>query len=58
MPGEFLYPSQEDVIAAGGLDIDGTLAAVEKVFRLRGQKDVVKRLKSPIRWGPVVPDYS
>jgi ornithine cyclodeaminase len=49
---EFLYLSQEDVIAAGGLDMDGTLAAVEEAFRLWGQGDVVQPLKSTIRWGP------
>jgi ornithine cyclodeaminase len=51
-PVEFLYLSQEDVIAAGGLDMDGTLAAVEEAFRLWGQGDVVQPIKSTIRWGP------
>jgi hypothetical protein len=45
LPGEFLYPGQEDVIAAGGLDINGTPAAVEEAFRLWGQTDVVEPLK-------------
>lgn len=49
---EFLYLSQEDVIAAGGLDMDGTLATVEEAFRLWGLGDVVQPTKSTIRWGP------
>lgn len=49
---EFLYLSQEDVIAAGGLDMDGTLATVEEAFRLWGMGDVVQPTKSTIRWGP------
>jgi 2,3-diaminopropionate biosynthesis protein SbnB len=51
-PVEFLYLSQEDVIAAGGLDMDGTLATVEEAFRLWGLGDVVQPTKSTIRWGP------
>jgi hypothetical protein len=31
---------------------------MEEAFRLWGQKDVVKPLKSPIRWEPLVPEYS
>ena len=33
-PVEFLYLSQDDVIAAGGLDMNGTLATVEEAFQL------------------------
>jgi ornithine cyclodeaminase len=51
-PVEFLYLSQEDVIAAGGLDMDGTLATVEEAFRLWGIGDVVQPIKTTIRWGP------
>ena len=50
----FLYLSQEDVIAAGGLDMDGTLATVEKTFRLWGQGDYVQPTKPAIRWGPPI----
>jgi len=49
---EFLYLSQEDVVAAGGLDMDGTLATVEEAFRLWGIKDIVQPIKTTIRWGP------
>lgn len=48
----FLYLSQEEVIAAGGLEMDGTLRSVEEAFRLWGLKDVVQPIKSTIRWGP------
>ena len=51
-PVEFLYLSQEDVVAAGGLDMDGTLATVEEAFRLWALGDVVQPTKSTIRWGP------
>lgn len=51
---EFLYLSQEDVIAAGGLDMDGTLATVEETFRLWGEGDYVQPIKPAIRWGPPI----
>ena len=57
-PVEFLYLSQEDVIVAGGLDMDGTLVTVEEAFRLWGLGDVVQPTKFPIRCWPVVPEYS
>jgi ornithine cyclodeaminase len=50
----FLYLSQEDVIAAGGLDMDGTLATVEETFRLWGEGDFVQPIKPAIRWGPPI----
>lgn len=50
----FLYLSQEDVIAAGGLDMDGTLATVEETFRLWGLGDYVQPTKPAIRWGPPI----
>lgn len=50
----FLYLSQEDVIAAGGLDMDGTLATVEEAFRLWGEGDFVQPTKPAIRWGPPI----
>lgn len=49
---EFLYLSQEDVIAVGGLDMAGTLGTVEEAFRLWGIGDVVQPIKTTIRWGP------
>ena len=50
----FLYLSQEDVIAAGGLDMDSTLATVEDTFRLWGLGDYVQPTKPAIRWGPPI----
>ncbi len=50
----FLYLSQEEVIAAGGLDMDGTLAMVEDTFRLWGKGDYVQPTKPAIRWGPPI----
>lgn len=50
----FLYLSQEDVVAAGGLDMDGTLATVEKTFRLWGEGDYVQPSKPALRWGPPI----
>lgn len=49
---EFLYLSQEDVIAAGGLDMAATMQAVEKAFLLHGEGEVVQPLKVVLRWGP------
>ncbi len=51
---EFIYLSQEDVIAAGGLDMDGTLITVEETFRLWGRGDYVQPTKPAIRWGPPI----
>jgi ornithine cyclodeaminase len=49
---EFLYLSQEDVIAAGGLDMAATMQAVEKAFFLHGRGEIVQPLKVVLRWGP------
>lgn len=35
---EFLYLSQDNVVAAGGLDMDGTLATVEEASRPLGNQ--------------------
>jgi N-[(2S)-2-amino-2-carboxyethyl]-L-glutamate dehydrogenase len=48
---EFLYLSQEDVIAAGGLDMAGTMQAVEAAFRLHGQGQTILPPKPVLRWG-------
>jgi ornithine cyclodeaminase len=48
---EFIYLSQEDVIDAGGLDMDGTIDAIEKSFTLHGKGDIVQPSKPVIRWG-------
>ena len=48
---EFLYLSQEDVIAAGGLDMAGTMQAVEAAFRLHGEGKTILPPKPVLRWG-------
>lgn len=47
----FLYLSQEECIQAGGLNMDGTLEAIQKSFELHGKNDVVQPSKPVIRWG-------
>ena len=48
---EFLYLSQEDVIAAGGLDMRGTMQAVETSFRLHASGQTILPPKPVLRWG-------
>lgn len=50
---EFLYLSQEDVIAAGGLDMALCLQAVEEALRCHAKGDVILPSKTVIRWGDV-----
>lgn len=47
---KFRYLSQEDVVAAGGLDMKGTLEVVEDVLRLYGEGQCVQPVKPVIRW--------
>jgi 2,3-diaminopropionate biosynthesis protein SbnB len=48
---EFLFLSQEDVIAAGGLDMAGTMQAVEAAFRLHAEGKTILPPKPVLRWG-------
>lgn len=48
---EFLFLSQEDVIAAGGLDMSGTLQSVETSFRLHASGQTILPHKPVLRWG-------
>jgi ornithine cyclodeaminase len=48
---EFIYLSQEDVIAAGGLEMKGTLEVVETSFRLHASGDTILPKKPVLRWG-------
>lgn len=48
---EFLYLSQEDVIAAGGLEMAETVKAVEAAFRLHAKGETVLPPKPVLRWG-------
>jgi ornithine cyclodeaminase/alanine dehydrogenase-like protein (mu-crystallin family) len=47
----FLFLSQEDVVAAGGLDMPETIEVVEYALRLHGQGDAVLPRKVSIFWG-------
>lgn len=53
---EFLCLSQEDVVAAGGLDMAATVADVEEVFRLRAAGDYVLPDKVVLHWGEPEPE--
>jgi ornithine cyclodeaminase len=48
---EFLYLSQDECVKAGGLDMKGTLKAVERSFFLHGKGDFILPPKPVIRWG-------
>ena len=53
----FLYLSQEDVIAAGGLDMEQHIATVEESFRLHGQGKTILPGKQIILWGDVKSEF-
>lgn len=48
---EFLYLSQEDVIAAGGLEMAETMKAIETSFRLHASGETILPHKPVLRWG-------
>jgi ornithine cyclodeaminase len=48
---EFLYLSQEDVVASGGLDMPAAIRDVELAFRLHNAGDSVLPSKTVLRWG-------
>jgi ornithine cyclodeaminase len=48
---EFLYLSQEDVIAAGGLDMAETVKTIEKSFTLHASGETILPHKPVLRWG-------
>jgi ornithine cyclodeaminase/alanine dehydrogenase-like protein (mu-crystallin family) len=47
---QFLFLSQEDVVAAGGLDMDACLATIEQTLVLHHQGDTVAPQKSALHW--------
>ncbi|RME84900.1 MAG: ornithine cyclodeaminase [Caldilineae bacterium] len=49
----FLYLTQEEVIACGGLDMEQTLAAVEKVFRLLDEGECIEPQAPIIHWNGI-----
>lgn len=48
---EFLYLSQDDVIAAGGLKMSETVQAIETSFRLHAAGETILPPKPVLRWG-------
>lgn len=52
---ELLFLSQEDVIAAGGLDMAATMDDIEEVFRLHGTGDYVLPEKIVLHWAEAAP---
>ena len=47
---EFIYLKQEDVIAAGGLDMKLALADVELAFKMHGQDEIIQPNKTVIEF--------
>jgi len=47
---EFIYLKQEDVIAAGGLDMRLALADIELAFRMHGQDEIIQPSKTVIEF--------
>lgn len=48
---EFIYLSQEDVIAAGGLNMEKCMEAVEEALSCHARGDMVLPSKTVVRWG-------
>ncbi|NOZ72760.1 MAG: ornithine cyclodeaminase [Chloroflexi bacterium] len=55
-PIHVLWLSQEDVIAAGGLDMAATMNDLEQVFRLHAAGDYTLPEKIVMAWKPAPPD--
>src|SRR5919202_1633609 len=49
-PAELTFLSQEDVVAAGGLDMDACLATIERTFVLHHRGETVAPQKAAIHW--------
>lgn len=47
----FIYLSQEDYIKADGLEMDGTVRAIQKSFELHAKGQTIQPSKPVIRWG-------
>lgn len=50
MAAEFLFLSQEDVLAAGGMDMDACLATIEEALVLYHRGDAICPPKSALHW--------
>ncbi|MGQ0668278.1 MAG: ornithine cyclodeaminase [Actinomycetota bacterium] len=51
---EFLFLSQEDVVAAGGLDMPATIGVVEEALRLIAAGDTILPPKTTIHWSDAI----
>lgn len=51
---EFLFLSQEDVVAAGGLDMPATIEVVEEALRLIASGDTILPPKTTIHWSDAI----
>jgi ornithine cyclodeaminase/alanine dehydrogenase-like protein (mu-crystallin family) len=51
---QFLFLSQEDVVAAGGLDMVGTIEAVEEGLELIAVGDTILPPKTTIHWSDAI----
>ncbi len=49
-PADFLVLSQEDVVAAGGLDMDACLATIEETLILHQRGETIAPQKSALHW--------
>jgi N-[(2S)-2-amino-2-carboxyethyl]-L-glutamate dehydrogenase len=49
-PVDFLMLSQEDVVAAGGLDMDACLATIEETLVLHHRQETIAPQKSALHW--------
>src|SRR3972149_11111440 len=47
---DFLFLSQEDVVAAGGLDMDACLATIEETLVLHQHGETIAPQKSALHW--------
>jgi ornithine cyclodeaminase len=50
VPVDFLYLSQENVVAAGGLDMDACLATIEEALVLHHRGETILPQKSALHW--------
>lgn len=55
-PAEFLFLSQEDVAAAGGLDMDACLETIAETLDLHQRGQTIAPQKSALPWGDGLAD--
>jgi len=50
MPVDFLFLSQDDVVAAGGTDMPAVIDVIEGAFRLKADGQVINPNKVMLTW--------